>query len=51
MTLMIIIQFIHNNNNNNNEDISFIFYDLEKVYDSAPRKALWQALKKVNVNQ
>jgi hypothetical protein len=33
------------------EDISLIFYDLEKAYDSVPRKLLWQALEKANVSQ
>jgi hypothetical protein len=33
------------------EDISFIFYDLEKAYDSVPRKLLWQALEKANESQ
>jgi hypothetical protein len=33
------------------EDISLIFYDLVKAYDSVPRKLLWQALGKANVNQ
>jgi hypothetical protein len=30
--------------NTQQEDISFIFYNLEKVYDSVPKKLLWQAL-------
>jgi hypothetical protein len=33
------------------EDISLIFYDLEKAYDSVPRKLLWQVLEKANVSQ
>jgi hypothetical protein len=33
------------------EDISLIFYDLEKAYDSVPRKLLWKALEKANVSQ
>jgi hypothetical protein len=33
------------------EYIRLIFYDLEKAYDSVPRKLLWQALVKANVNQ
>jgi hypothetical protein len=33
------------------EDISLIFYDLEKASDSLPRKLLWQALGKANINQ
>jgi hypothetical protein len=33
------------------EDISLIFYDLEKPYDSVPRKLLWQALGKASANQ
>jgi hypothetical protein len=33
------------------EDISLIFYDLEKAYFSAQRKLLWQALEKANVSQ
>jgi hypothetical protein len=28
-----------------------MLYDLEKAYDSVPRKILWQALGKVNLNQ
>jgi hypothetical protein len=33
------------------EDISLIFYNLERVYDSAQRELLWQALGKANVSQ
>jgi hypothetical protein len=33
------------------EDISLLFYDLGKAYVSVPRKLLWQALEKANVNQ
>jgi hypothetical protein len=33
------------------EDTSFIFYDLENTYDNVPRKLLWQALEKANINQ
>jgi hypothetical protein len=32
------------------EDISLIFCDFEKVYDSVAIKLLWQALGKVNIN-
>jgi hypothetical protein len=28
-----------------------IFYDLVKAYDSVPRKLLWKALGKANINQ
>jgi hypothetical protein len=33
------------------EDISFMFCNLEKAYDSVRRKLLWQVLGKVNINQ
>jgi hypothetical protein len=33
------------------EDIRLIFYDLEKSYDSVPRKLLWKALGNANINE
>jgi hypothetical protein len=33
------------------QDISLIFYDLEKAYVSAPKKLLWQAVGKADINE
>jgi hypothetical protein len=45
------IRQILEKSNMQQEDISLIFYDLEKAYDSVPRKLLWKALEKANVSQ
>jgi hypothetical protein len=46
-----VIRHIIEKRNMQQEDISLIFYDLEKAYDSVPRELLWQASGKANVNQ
>ena len=34
-----------------NKEIDFIFVDLEKAYDSIPRKLLWQALREASIKE
>jgi hypothetical protein len=45
------VRQIHEKCNTKQQATGLIFFDPEKAYDSIPRKLLWQALEKENVNQ
>jgi transcriptional regulator NrdR family protein len=46
-----IISQILEKSDTQREYVSLIFYDMEKVDNSIPKKLLWKALGKTNVNQ